>query len=208
MMEKPNILIIDDEKGICDFFQKVLTKEGYKVSTALNGQRGLSIVNTKKPELVLLDLKMKGMDGVEVLRQIKRIDKNIVVIMLTAYGTMETARMAMRLGAFDYLTKPFDLEYVKAVIKDGLRLTLRGVVTEFKKSKAVRGVVQEKTRLDRMRHCHKDKPCLWEVAIRAFILGDDKLAIEWMEDTKVPKEEKMELMRLAQFLKSGMAKGK
>lgn len=206
MKDKAAILVIDDEKGICDFFQKVLTKEGYRVLTALNGQRGLAITERERPDMVLLDLKMRGLDGIEVLRQIKKIDKNIVVIMLTAYGTMESARMAMRLGAFDYLTKPFDLEYVKAVIKDGVRSTLAGAVAEFKKSKAAREVRQKTARLERIRHCHKERPCLWEVALKTFLLGHESLAIKWTEDPRVSKQEKVGLMELAQLLREDMAK--
>lgn len=206
MKGKASILVIDDEKGICDFFKKVLTKEGYKVLAALSGQSGLTIVKREKPDMVLLDLKMPGMDGIEVLREIKKIDKNIVVIILTAYGTMETARVAMRLGAFDYLTKPFDLEYVKAVVKDGLKSTLAGAVEELKKSKAIREAGRQKARVEQIRHCQKQRPCLWEVAMRAFILGDDNLAIKWMENIEVSTEEKKGLMELAQLLKSGMRK--
>lgn len=208
MRDKNSILVIDDEKGICAFFEKVLTKEGYRVLTALSGDRGLAIIKMEKPDMVLLDLKMPGMDGIEVLRQIKKIDKNIVVIILTAYGTMETARMAMRLGAFDYLTKPFDLEYVKAVVKDGLRSTLAGAVAELKKGKVTRETARQKVRFEKIRHCQKEKPCLWEVAMRAFLLGDDTLAIKWMENPLVSKEEKKGLMELAQLLRGSIVKEK
>lgn len=206
MKDKVVILVIDDEKGICDFFQKILTKEGYKVLTALSGEEGLTIVKREKPDIVLLDLKMPGMDGIEVLRSVKKIDKNIVVVMLTAYGTMETARVAMQLGDFDYLTKPFELEYVKAVLKDGLRSTLTGAVDQIKRSKAVREAAQQKARLQQIKHCHKKRPCLWEVAIRSFLLGDETLAIKWTEDPKVSDAEKRDLMELAQFLRGGIIK--
>jgi len=122
---KPRVLVVDDERGILDFFKKVLAKEGYRVSTARNGQTGLKKVRKSKPDIILLDLKMPSMDGVELLGRIQRIDKRIVVIMITAFGTMQTARQAMQLGAFDYITKPFDLEYVKALIRDGLKATLK-----------------------------------------------------------------------------------
>lgn len=208
MKEKATILVIDDEKGVCDFFEKVLTEEGYRVLSSLSGESGLVIAKRENPDLVLLDLKMPGMDGIEALRQVKKIDKNIVVVILTAYGTMETARVAMRLGAFDYLTKPFDLEYVKAVVKDGLKSTLAGAVAQLRESKAVREAMREKARLEKMRHCQRQRPCLWEVALRAFLLGDDSLAIKWTEDPRVSKEEKLGLMELAQVLRADMGKGK
>lgn len=123
-MKNAKVLVVDDEKGICDFFQKVLPQEGYEVSVASDGEKGLDVVKKEKPMVVLLDIRMPGMDGVEVLREIKKIDKNIVVIIITAYSTMRTARETMRLGAYDYITKPFNLDYIKALIKDALKVSV------------------------------------------------------------------------------------
>lgn len=123
MARKIQILVVDDEKGVCDLFKKLLTKEGYDVSTALSGEACLKAMKKKEPDLVLLDLKMPGMDGIEVLRRIKKINNNIVVIIVTAYGGIKSAREAMMLGAYDYITKPFDIDHVKALVKDGLGLT-------------------------------------------------------------------------------------
>ena len=114
------ILIIDDEKGVGDILKKILTKEGYNVYAVTKGKDGLNLVSEKDVHLIILDIKMPGMDGVEVLQKVKKIKKEVIVIMLTAYGTLSTAREAMKLGAYDYITKPFDNEFVKAMVKEGL----------------------------------------------------------------------------------------
>ena len=118
--KKTKILVIDDEAGIGDILQKILVREGHEVLTATNGKDGIKHVKKGSVDMVILDIKMPEMDGIEVLEKIHEIDKNIVVVMLTAYGTLGTAREAMRLGAYDYITKPFDNEFVTAMVKEGL----------------------------------------------------------------------------------------
>jgi len=118
---KKTILVVDDEKEICTVLSDNLSQEGYRVLTAYNGKKALELVKKEKPDLVLLDIRMPEMDGIEVLRRIKKMKKEIVVIMLTAYGTLETARKAMKLGAYDYITKPFDLFSLKSIVKEGLK---------------------------------------------------------------------------------------
>jgi len=205
MKDKPQILVIDDEKDTCFILEDILTKEGYKVFTALDGMSGLKIVKEKKPDIVLLDLKMPEMDGIEVLRRIRKIDKNIVVIIITAYGTMDTARVAMKLGAFDYITKPCDPNSIKAVIKDGLRLTLRNLADQMKEKAILKSPRLQKAKLARLKHCQRNQACFWEVALRAFVLGDDSYMAKWMEDPKINKEEKLELTKIAQILKADIA---
>lgn len=208
MKNKPQILVIDDEKDIGYILKKSLTLEGYTVFTALDGESGLEIVKGKKPDIVLLDLKMPKMNGIEVLRHIKKIDKNIVVIIITGYGTMDTARIAMKLGAFDYITKPIDLKYVNAVIKDGLKLALQAFGDEMKEKKILKSWRSRRAKLAKIKHCYKTQACFWEVAIRAFVLGDDRLMVKWMEDSKVSNEEKLELTKIAEVLKADMAKSR
>ncbi|MCJ7507193.1 MAG: response regulator [candidate division Zixibacteria bacterium] len=117
---KHAILVVDDEKEICDLFQDVLTEEGYQVFTATNGVEAISLGKQNKLDLALLDIKMPGTDGIEVLQNLRKAKKNMEVIILTGYGTLNTAKEAMRLGAYDYLTKPFDLGLVKNVIREAL----------------------------------------------------------------------------------------
>ncbi len=120
MKRNPTILVVDDEKGVYDLFHRILKKNGYTVLVAKDGKEALELVDKKSPDLVILDLKLPDMNGIQVLRRLKKINENIEVIMITGYGTMKTARMAMSLGAYDYITKPFDINYIKALIKDAL----------------------------------------------------------------------------------------
>ncbi len=119
-MDKKKILVIDDEKDIGWLFSKILHEEGYDVFISLNGQDGISTIKKEKPDLVILDLKMPGMDGIETLRKIRGFDKNLFVIVLTGYETVTSAIEAMKLGAYDYLSKPVNIEKIKTIIKDAL----------------------------------------------------------------------------------------
>lgn len=117
---KKTILIVDDEKELCKILSDSLSQNHYRVLIAFDGKRALHLVKEEKPDLILLDIKMPRMNGLEVLKKTKKMKKEIVVIMLTAYGTLETARKAMQLGAYDYLTKPFDLFNLKSLVKEAL----------------------------------------------------------------------------------------
>ena len=119
----PKILIIDDEKHLCWALEKAMRQEGYQALSALSGQKGLELIKEEVPSLVILDLKMPEMDGLEVLRRAREILPGLPVIMLTAHGTIETAIEAMKMGAVDYLTKPFDLEELKIVVKQNLMVS-------------------------------------------------------------------------------------
>jgi len=122
-MTKVSILIIDDEVELCQNLSEMLKEgeEGYGVSIANSGKKGLAKIKEEVPDLVLLDIKMPEMDGIETLEKIKAIDKDILVIMLTAYQTVETAVKAMKLGAYDYISKPFNYEELKIIIKRALQ---------------------------------------------------------------------------------------
>ena len=121
-MDKKKILVIDDEKDIGWLFSKILSEEGYQVLVSLTGEDGISTIKKKKPHLVILDLKLPGMSGIETLREIRKFDKDLLVIVLTAYETAKTAVEAMKLGAFDYLSKPVNIEKIKTLLKDALRV--------------------------------------------------------------------------------------
>jgi len=122
-MNRVNILIVDDEVELSQSLSEMLKEEeeGYKVSVANSGKKGLVKIKEEVPDLVLLDIKMPEMDGIETLEKIKVIDKDILVIMLTAYQTVETAVKAMKLGAYDYISKPFNYEELKIIIKRALQ---------------------------------------------------------------------------------------
>ncbi len=119
------ILVVDDEKDFCTLLSDSLSQEGYRVLTANNGRTALRLVKKEKPDLVLLDIKMPGMDGIEVCKRIKRVKKETAVIMLTAYGILETARRAMKLGAYDYVTKPVDHSLLKSLVKEALATVVK-----------------------------------------------------------------------------------
>jgi excisionase family DNA binding protein len=112
------VLVVDDEEVIRDFFARTLTE--YRVLAAASGEEALDMVKKNRPDLVLLDIKMPGIDGIETLRRIKQIDSSIPVVMLSAHGTLKTNIEAARLGAYDSMAKPFDLNDMKSVIKGAL----------------------------------------------------------------------------------------
>lgn len=119
----PKILVIDDEEHMCWALERAMRQEGYQVFTATRGQQGLELIREEAPSLVILDLKMPEMDGMEVLSRAKEMQPKLPVIILTAHGTIETAIEAMKIGAADFITKPFDLDELKIVIKKALMIS-------------------------------------------------------------------------------------
>ncbi|MHC4294234.1 MAG: 4Fe-4S dicluster domain-containing protein [Planctomycetota bacterium] len=117
--DKAVVAVIDDEESIREGCNQLLSENGYRTTVAEDGLRGLELVEKDKPALVIVDLKMPGMDGIEVLERIRRIDPDIVTIVITGYASIESAVAAMRLGAFDYLPKPFTDEKLLEVVADG-----------------------------------------------------------------------------------------
>lgn len=112
-----SILIIDDEQHMRWIIEKALTKEGYKTHSAATGAEGLAKLQAMGPDLVLLDLKLPDMSGIDVLRAMKQELPRMPVVMITAHGTVESAIDAMKIGAADYISKPFDIEELKIIIQ-------------------------------------------------------------------------------------------
>jgi len=126
-----SILIIDDEVLTLNNLKRALEKEGYEILLADSGETGMEVFKQHRPNLVLVDLMLPGIDGIEVLRQIKRADANTVVIMITAYEILEKAVESMKLGAYDYLLKPFKISDLKMSVARALELqSLKIRVTE------------------------------------------------------------------------------
>jgi two-component system response regulator AtoC len=119
---RKSILIIDDEENIRKYLGHSLAKDGFEVSTAQYGKEGLHLLIQKHIDVVLLDLNLPDINGLEVLRELKRIDVQSVIIIITAYGDISSAVEAIKLGAYDYLTKPFDTEDIKIVINKALKI--------------------------------------------------------------------------------------
>ncbi|HUU38765.1 MAG TPA: hybrid sensor histidine kinase/response regulator [Candidatus Desulfaltia sp.] len=120
MAEKPIILIIDDEEAMRDSCSMILTKDGFRAETAENGQVGLEKVRALKPALTLIDLKMPGLSGFEVLEKLRDIDPQNIPIVITGYATVESAVEAMKKGAYDFLPKPFTPDELRIIIRRAL----------------------------------------------------------------------------------------
>ncbi|MFE8698041.1 response regulator [Cytobacillus sp. FJAT-53684] len=114
---KGKILIVDDQFGIRILLNEVLQKEGYDTYQAANGIQALEIVTNHSPDLVLLDMKIPGMDGIEILKRMRVIDKEICVIIMTAYGELDMIQEAKDLGALTHFAKPFDIDDIRAAVK-------------------------------------------------------------------------------------------
>ena len=106
-MARKNILVVDDEKSQREILEMIL-EEGYDVTTAASGEAAIKFAKDRRFDLALTDLKMTGMDGIELLQHLLAFDSSIIVILLTAHGSIESAKEALRRGAFDYLEKPYD----------------------------------------------------------------------------------------------------
>ncbi len=120
MNNPETVLIVDDNKDLQFNLSNIIGSEGYNVTAVGEGKSALREVKDKSPDLVLLDMRLPGMDGMAILEEIKKIDTNIIVIMLTAFGEVKGAVKAMKLGAFDYITKPFDNEELIIIVKKAL----------------------------------------------------------------------------------------
>ena len=116
-----NVLVIDDDEKICWAFEQFLESEGYRPSTANNAEEGLRQIAADKPDVVLLDVKLPGMSGLEALGEIKTRHPWVIVVIITAYDDVETTIEAMRLQAFDFVPKPIDLDVVKSVLERAFR---------------------------------------------------------------------------------------
>jgi two-component system, NtrC family, response regulator PilR len=119
-MLKDKILVVDDEQSMREFLEIMLKKEDYKVSLASNGEEVLKLLERDIFDLVLLDVRMPRMDGIAVLKKIKTLAPETIVIMITAYASHDTAVKAMKEGAYDYITKPFKIDEIKLIIKNAL----------------------------------------------------------------------------------------
>jgi signal transduction histidine kinase len=120
LTKKPIVLVIDDEESMRDSCSQILAKDGFHTETAEDGSKGLDKIKEIKPYLVLVDLKMPGISGMEVLEKIREIDPNIISVVITGYATVESAVEAMKIGAYDFLPKPFSPDQLRIIIRRGV----------------------------------------------------------------------------------------
>jgi len=119
-MSRKSILVVDDEKSQREILEMILSGEGYDVTTASSGEAAMKFVEARRFDLVLTDLKMTGMSGLDLLKELTNFDKSIIVMLLTAHGSVDSAVDALRLGAFDYLQKPYDSEKLLETVSRAL----------------------------------------------------------------------------------------
>ena len=133
------ILVIDDEEIMREILETLLVREGYEVRLASSGAEGLEMARALPVDGAIVDIMMPGIDGIATLDELKRIDEDLVVVMITAYGSIESAIAAMKSGAFDYITKPFKNDEVLAVVRNAMER--RRLVHE---NRALRQNIQER----------------------------------------------------------------
>lgn len=118
--EIETILVIDDELGPREALRFIF-KDRYNVITADSGIKGIEVIKNRRVDIIILDLKMPGMNGIETLAEIRKYDENVPVIILTGYGDMETARKAMHYGAIEFISKPFEIIEIEEAVKNGIK---------------------------------------------------------------------------------------
>ena len=120
---KPEVIVIDDDESMCEGCRQTLESEGFRAAIALDGKQGLILIKAIHPKVALVDLKMPGMSGQEVLARISELDSSVVSIVITGYGTINSVIETMKVGAYDFLTKPFEPEKLIDSVKEGIKLS-------------------------------------------------------------------------------------
>ena len=121
MLKKVRILIVDDDPDVCEYLQKFLSKDGYDVTTVSQPATVLDELKEKAYQIIILDLKMPGLSGEELLRQIRAVDSDICIIIYTGYPSVDSAVETMKQQVFDYIKKPFNIEDFRAVIRKAVQ---------------------------------------------------------------------------------------
>lgn len=161
MLNQTNILVIDDEQIMRDGCSRILSKDGWSVITAENGKQGLEEVQARldKIDVILLDLMMPGVSGMEVLDQVRLIDPNLLVIVITGYATVESAVEAMKKGAYDFIPKPFTPDQLRIVVRRALEKRALQKEAEFlrkERERSLRDIATEKSKIRTIINCMGD----------------------------------------------------
>jgi len=120
------VLIVDDQKGVRRLLEELFQKEGYDVTVAVDGKESVERVKASTPDIILMDMKMPNMNGLEASREIIRYDCRIPIIMMTAYGEMEVVQKALEIGVRRYITKPFDIIDLRNMVREVLQESSAG----------------------------------------------------------------------------------
>jgi len=150
MTDSLRILVVDDEKDIRDAVERILKRMGYTVLKADQGEAALEILEKETVDLAILDLKMPGMDGMELHQRIQVIDEKIIVIIITGYATIETAIEAMKQGVYDFIPKPFEPEHLRIVVRrahEKLRLMAEAQALQAERARTLIDLDMEKSRI-------------------------------------------------------------
>jgi two-component system phosphate regulon sensor histidine kinase PhoR len=156
MESKANILVVDDEAVIRDGCTKILTKAGWDVETAENGRDGIELIKSNNFDILLLDLMMPGMNGLEVIQVVNEIAPDIYIVVITGYATIETAVEAMKRGAYDYIPKPFTPDQLRVVVKkalDNQALLLEAAYLREEQEKGLLAIAHEKSKIKTILNC-------------------------------------------------------
>jgi PAS domain S-box-containing protein len=161
MPDQIQILVIDDEQIMRDGCSRILSKDGWTVLTAENGKKGLEEIQAQpeRIDVILLDLMMPGMSGMEVLDQVRMIDPNLLVIVITGYATVESAVEAMKKGAYDFIPKPFTPDQLRIVVKRALERRSLQKEAEFlrkERERSLRDIATEKSKIKTIINCMGD----------------------------------------------------
>lgn len=194
-MPLAKILVVDDEPSMREMLSDLLKSEGYGVLAVANGEKAVARVRDKKPEVVLLDMKMSGMDGIETLTQIRQINKNVSIIIITAYGTMRNVVEAMKLGIYDYVTKPFDIEKLKRLVEGALKVQMLSREGPFPQQK-----LEKRYRLEDI---VGKNPQMFEVYKRIGKIVDNKATVLITGETGTGKELVARAIHFNGLLKEG-----
>ena len=115
------VLIVDDSPTEVHYLRSALERNGFETEAAATGQEGVALVQKESPDLVFLDIKMPGTDGIEVLKQLRAVDETLPIVMISGHGNIESAVRAIKMGAFDFVEKPLSLEKTVLVVRNALR---------------------------------------------------------------------------------------
>lgn len=137
----PKVLVIDDDDDLRYSLKRVLSGKQYEVVEADSGEMGIKVAEKKKPDVILLDNRMKGMNGIETLQHLRGINPNAMIILMTAYGTTQTTIEAMKFGAFDYIMKPFDLKKILSITEAAIAAS--GDLDRASQDESKAGISQE-----------------------------------------------------------------